>query len=90
MSLAAMDGVMRAVESDLRSTRGVRMVLTSVGGGFLGNVNQGSAYVRIAPHSERLFSLPRLFIDTLHGRPFEAFRNNYSQRDVMQGRHVNW
>jgi HAE1 family hydrophobic/amphiphilic exporter-1 len=60
-SMAAMDEVMRAVEHDLMSTRGVRLVLSNVGGGSIGALNQGGAYVRIAPHDERIFSLSRLF-----------------------------
>ncbi|MGH2618404.1 MAG: efflux RND transporter permease subunit, partial [Thermomicrobiales bacterium] len=83
-SLAAMDEIMRAVESDLRATPGVRLVLASGGGGFLGGVNQGSAYVRIAPHSERIFSLGRLWRGIWEGDPLAAFRGNYSQSDVMQ------
>jgi HAE1 family hydrophobic/amphiphilic exporter-1 len=82
-SLAAMDDVMRSVENDLRSTPGVRLVLANVGARFIGGVNEGQAYVRIAPHDERIFSLPRLWRDLLHGKPLEAFQGNYSQRDVM-------
>jgi HAE1 family hydrophobic/amphiphilic exporter-1 len=84
LSLAAMDSAMRAIEADLRSTPGVRTVLASVGGGFLGGVNEGRVYVRIAPHEERLFSFGRLWRSTLAGRPLDAFRGNYSQRDAMQ------
>ncbi|MEO8504765.1 MAG: efflux RND transporter permease subunit [Acidobacteriota bacterium] len=83
-SIAAMDDTMRAVEGEVRSTPGVRLVLSSVGGGFLGNVNTGSAYVRIAPHEERLFSFGRLLSETLRLHPWRAFMGNYSQRDVMQ------
>jgi HAE1 family hydrophobic/amphiphilic exporter-1 len=83
-SVAAMDEVMRRVEADLRATPGVRLVLTAAGGGFLGNVNQGGAYVRIAPHEERTFSLTRLWQAVLHGNPLQAFQGNYTQRDVMQ------
>jgi HAE1 family hydrophobic/amphiphilic exporter-1 len=83
-SMAAMDGVMRAVEADLKSTPGVRVVLATLGGGFIGGVNQGGAYVRIAPIEERTFSLARLWDGLIHGRPLEAFKANYSQRDVMQ------
>ncbi|HWP45986.1 MAG TPA: efflux RND transporter permease subunit [Candidatus Limnocylindrales bacterium] len=83
-SLAAMDKIMQAVESELRSTPGVRLVLASAGGGFLSRVNQGSVYVRIAPHEERTFSLTRLWHGILHGDPLQAFRGNYTQRDVMQ------
>jgi hydrophobic/amphiphilic exporter-1 (mainly G- bacteria), HAE1 family len=83
-SMDAMNGVMRAVEADLSSTPGVRVVLASVGGGFIGGVNQGGAYVRITPIEERTFSLTRLWDGITHGRPLEAFKANYSQRDVMQ------
>jgi HAE1 family hydrophobic/amphiphilic exporter-1 len=83
-SIAVMDESMRAIESELRSTPGVRLVLASVGGSFLGGVNQGGAYVRIAPHEERTFSLTRLWKGITQGRPLDAFRGNYSQRDVMQ------
>lgn len=82
-SVAAMDEVMRSIEKDLRDISGVRVVLSNVGGSFLGNVNTGGAYVRIAPHDERKFSIPRLIRGIYHHDPFEAFRNNYSQRDVM-------
>jgi len=83
-SLAAMDEAMRAVEAEVRSTRGVRLMLTTAGGGFLGGVNQGSIYVRIAPHSERTFSIGRLVRETLHLRPWRAFTGRYPQRVVMQ------
>ena len=83
-SLAAMDEFMRAVETEIRATRGVSVVLTSVGGGFLGGVNQGGAYVRIAPHEERIFSPGRLLKETFRLRPWRAFMGNYSQREVMQ------
>ena len=83
-SIAAMNEAMLAVEDELRRTPGVRLVLASGGGSFLGGVNQGNAYVRIAPHKERTFTLARLWEGIKHGRPLEAFRGNYSQRDVMQ------
>jgi hydrophobic/amphiphilic exporter-1 (mainly G- bacteria), HAE1 family len=83
-SFAAMEEVMRSVERDLITTPGVQIVLASAGGGFNGSVNQGGAYVRIIPIEERSFSIGRLLSGIIHGRPLEAFRNNYSQRDVMQ------
>jgi HAE1 family hydrophobic/amphiphilic exporter-1 len=82
-SLAAMDEVMRSVEGELRATPGIVLVQSSTGGSFLGQVNQGGAYVRIAPHAERVFSLPRLVRAALRGDPGAAWRGNYSQRDVM-------
>jgi len=83
-SLAAMDEVMRRVEAELQKTPGVRLVLASAGGGFLGSVNQVRAYVRIAPHAERTFSLARLWHGLLQGDPLQAWRANYTQREVMQ------
>jgi HAE1 family hydrophobic/amphiphilic exporter-1 len=82
-SVTAADQVMRAIEQDLMETPGVRLVLSDAGGGFLGGVNQGDVYVRIAPHEERTFSLSRLWRETLAGHPGRAFEGNYSQRDVM-------
>ena len=83
-SMVAMNEVMKTIEADLQATPGVRVVLASVGGGFIGGVNQGGAYVRIAPIEERSFSLARVWNGLIHGRPLEAFTTNYSQRDVMQ------
>ena len=40
-SLAAMDEAMQAIEREMRAVRGVRRVLATAGGGFLGGVNQG-------------------------------------------------
>ncbi len=82
-SLAAMDEAMRRIEQEIRQIPGVRLVLATVGGSFLGAVNQGQLYVRIAPHEERLFSIGRLFRETLKLQPWKAFEGNYSQRDVM-------
>jgi HAE1 family hydrophobic/amphiphilic exporter-1 len=74
---------MRAVEDEVRSVPGVRLVLATVGGGFIGGVNSGSLYVRIAPHEERKLSVGRFFEALLAGKPGRAFEGNYSQRDVM-------
>jgi HAE1 family hydrophobic/amphiphilic exporter-1 len=82
-SLAGIDEAMRAVESEIRQVKGVRMVMASAGGGFLGGINQGSAFVRIAPQEERKLSISRFFRGVFHLEPLEAFRGNYSQRDVM-------
>jgi len=82
-SLAGIDEAMRAVEAQLRQVRGIRTILATAGGGFLGGVNQGNVFVRIAPHEERKFSIGRLLSSTLRLRPWDAFRGNYTQRDVM-------
>ncbi len=79
----AMDQAVRAVEDEVRKVPGVVTVLASTGGGFLGGVSRGSLYVRIEPHEKRVFSLARLWRNTLDGEPLAAFTGNYSQRDVM-------
>jgi hydrophobic/amphiphilic exporter-1 (mainly G- bacteria), HAE1 family len=78
-----MDEVLRKVDADVRSVRGVKSVLVQAGAGFVGGVTSGDAFVRIAPHEERTFSLTRLFKETLSGHPLRAFSGNYSQKDVM-------
>ena len=82
-NLAVMNETIAAMEKDILSTPGVRLVLSSVGGSFLGGVNQGGAYVRIAPHEERTLSLGRLWTELRNGNPLKAFKGNYSQQDVM-------
>src|SRR4029453_18242299 len=59
-SVAAMDDISRALDRDIRSIPGVRLLLMSAGagGGLGGTTVQG--YVRIAPHEERVFSIGRL------------------------------
>jgi HAE1 family hydrophobic/amphiphilic exporter-1 len=83
-NLASMNETMQAVEKDLMATPGVRLVLTTAGGGFLGGVNQGDGYIRIAPHEERTFSIGRLWRELWKGTPLNAWRGNYTQQDVMQ------
>ncbi len=82
-SFAAIDEVMRRIEQDLLAMPEIRTVLATAGGGWMGNVNTGRVYVRIAPHEERYFSFKRLWKSTLDGEPLAAFRGNYTQRDVM-------
>jgi hydrophobic/amphiphilic exporter-1 (mainly G- bacteria), HAE1 family len=83
VSLAAVDEIMRAVETELRAIPLVRLMLCDAGGGFISGVGTGGCYVRIAPHDERIFSFTRLWRETLNGQPWVAFQNT-SQRDVMQ------
>ena len=82
-NIEAMDQTMRAIEKDLMETPGVRLIQSSSGGSFLGAVNQGGVYVRIAPHEERTFSFTKLWDSIKAGHPLAAFRGNYTQRDVM-------
>jgi HAE1 family hydrophobic/amphiphilic exporter-1 len=83
-SIAAMDEAMRAIAAEIRATPSVDTVLSTIGGGFLEAVNQGWAFVRIAPHDERTFSLWRLFAGLARGDPFAAWRGNASQGELMQ------
>jgi hydrophobic/amphiphilic exporter-1 (mainly G- bacteria), HAE1 family len=83
-NLAVMNETMAAIEKDLLDTHGVETVMSSAGGGFLGGVNQGDAFVRISPHEERTLSFTKLWRETKKGNPFNAFRGNYTQQDVMQ------
>ena len=84
LSITAMAEAMEAFEKEIRGMSAARVVLVSTGGDFLGRVNSGNVYVRIAPHTERTVSIGRFWDGVVHGRPFAAFRGNYSQRDVMQ------
>lgn len=83
-NLAVMNQAMQEIEKQIMTTPGVRLVLSNAGGSFLGGLNQGGAYVRIAPHEERTLSVGRIWTETLKGNPFKAFRGNYTQQDVMQ------
>jgi len=83
-NLASMNETMLAIEKDIMRTPGVRLVLATAGGGFLGGVGQGEMYVRIAPHEERTLSFTRVWNELLGGTPQRAFRGNYTQQDVMQ------
>jgi HAE1 family hydrophobic/amphiphilic exporter-1 len=83
-NLAVMNETMSAIEKDILDTPGVEMVMSSAGGGFLGGVNQGDAYIRIKPHEERTLSFSKLWHETKKGNPLNAFRGNYTQQDVMQ------
>ena len=84
VSVTAMDEVMQRVAKEIAGTYGVRLVLASAGGGFLGQVNQGTAYVRLAPHQERTITFKRVWQGLVSGDPLAGFRGKWSQRDVMQ------
>ncbi|HEY5995791.1 MAG TPA: efflux RND transporter permease subunit, partial [Candidatus Deferrimicrobiaceae bacterium] len=82
-SLASMDEILVKIAGEIRTVKGVRLVLATTGGGFLGGVNEGRAYVRMAPPEERTFSLSRLAKALAGGKPSAAFVGNVSQREAM-------
>jgi hydrophobe/amphiphile efflux-1 (HAE1) family protein len=84
MSLAAMDEAMQALAAEVRAVPGVRVVLIQAGGSFLNRVNQGYGYVRTAPHVERTVNLAKFWAGLKRGEPLAVFRDNYTQRDVIQ------
>jgi HAE1 family hydrophobic/amphiphilic exporter-1 len=83
-SAAAMDDAMRAIEAELRQVPAVRLLLTTIGGGPFATPNEAQVFVAIAPHSERIFSIPRFFKGLVSFDPLEAFRDNSSQAEIMQ------
>jgi len=83
-SLAGMDGIMKDIVAEIRTVPGVRMVLSTAGGGWIGGVSEARMYIRLAPHEERVFSISRLLASTASGDPLAAFRGNRSQLQVMQ------
>ncbi|MCC6578883.1 MAG: efflux RND transporter permease subunit, partial [Phycisphaeraceae bacterium] len=83
MSFTAMDQVMRAVEADLRQIPRVKLILAEAGGGWIGGVNSGNIHVAIDPHARRYWTFKRIGQGLLRGQPLAAFRDNYTQTDVM-------
>jgi HAE1 family hydrophobic/amphiphilic exporter-1 len=83
-SLTAMDEIMRTADRELRSLPGVRLVLATAGGSFIGGVNEGRIYVQLLPHAERVFSPGLLLRKTLAGRPLDAFTQLAPQKKIMQ------
>jgi HAE1 family hydrophobic/amphiphilic exporter-1 len=83
-SVAAMDDAMRSIERELRQVRGIRTVLTTIAGGPFSTVNEAQVFVAIEPHDARVLSITRLIKGIATLDPLSAFRDNYSQADVMQ------
>lgn len=83
-SVASMDEAATLVENELRATPGVRSVLTTIGGGFLGSVNSARFFVKMAPHEERLFTWGRLLKSIGKLDPSAGFVPSLRQGDVMR------
>ncbi|HAV62223.1 MAG TPA: AcrB/AcrD/AcrF family protein [Verrucomicrobiales bacterium] len=79
-SFEAMNGVMLEIERELQAMPRLPLLFVSAGSSRFGGAGNGSVYVRLAPHGERVFSLTRL----LSLRPWQAFEGNYSQTDVIR------
>lgn len=82
-SLAAMDEAMRAVEAEVMATPGVRRVLATAGGGWLGSTNSGRMFVAIDPHDERRPGLLTRARALATGDFARAFGPGRTQREVM-------
>lgn len=83
-SMESMDTAMSIIEADLRKIPGIRLVLATSGGGFMGSVNSGRAFIQLEPFEQRRFSLGRLLRETLRLQPQKAFVGNFTQREIMQ------
>jgi HAE1 family hydrophobic/amphiphilic exporter-1 len=76
----AIDNVAVEVERALEGVPGIDFVLTTVGSSMIGGLNTANFYVRLTPHEQRTFGWGRL----VQWPPWQAFQDNYSQRDVQQ------
>lgn len=83
-SLQSMEAVLDRVYGEISGMPGIKHMVSLVGTGYLAQVNSARVYIRLDDVENRVFSLSRLWKMTLEGRPMEAFRGVYSQRDVMQ------
>jgi HAE1 family hydrophobic/amphiphilic exporter-1 len=79
-SLRAIDGVAQRIEEELKSVSGIRLVLATVGGGFLGGVNSANFFIQLVPHEERTFGWKRM----LQWPPWRAFQGNFTQQEIQQ------
>ncbi|MBI2686220.1 MAG: efflux RND transporter permease subunit [Acidobacteria bacterium] len=83
-SLSSMEAVLDRISNELHGMPGIKHMVSLVGTGYLQAVNNARVYIRLEDVENRVFSLSRLWKKTLEGRPMDAFRDVYSQRDVMQ------
>src|SRR5205807_2606790 len=83
-SLASMSEVLERVEHEIQDHPGVELVMATVGTRGFASVNRADMYVRLQDISTRAFSLERLWRGIRNGDAKEAFRGNFSQRDVMK------
>ena len=81
---ASMNDAMQVLEREVAAVPGVKAVLSTTGGGFLGSVNSGRMFVRLVPFDERRFTFGRLLRATVRLQPGQAFSSQRTQRVVMQ------
>jgi len=79
-SLTQMDEVALMAERELLAMPQIRLVQGGIGSSRIGGANTARFYVRLAPHSERVFMWSRL----LSARPLDAFKGDYTQLEVLQ------
>ena len=84
-SLASSNYALQDVEKDRDSAFERADGVASVGGSFLGAVNQGEFYGRRPRTQECVLAGAASTSSLVRTDPLTAFRNNYSQDDVMTG-----
>ncbi|MEX0587012.1 MAG: efflux RND transporter permease subunit, partial [Pirellulales bacterium] len=84
-SLTSTDVVVHKIEDIIRSEPGIKILLSTIGSRGISGVSRGEIYVQLIDAERRTFSFGRLWRGLLAGDPGEAFRGNFSQRDVMTG-----
>ncbi len=83
-TLRTMESTLDVVESELRQVEGITTILSTIGSSGMSRLNSASIYVRLTEMDKRVFSLGRLWRETLAGRPRAALEGNFSQREKMQ------
>jgi hydrophobic/amphiphilic exporter-1 (mainly G- bacteria), HAE1 family len=82
-SLAAMRETIDRMEAEIGEIDGIVTVLTSLGTGGFGDVNQANFFIRLIDSDERTFSLGRWFRGAIRGDFNAAFEGNFSQQEKM-------
>ncbi|HSG71352.1 MAG TPA: efflux RND transporter permease subunit, partial [Planctomycetaceae bacterium] len=82
-SLAAMRDTIDRMEQEIGEIDGIVTVLTSLGTGGFGDVNQANFFIRLIDTEERTFSLGRWFRGAIRGDFGAAFEGNFTQREKM-------
>ncbi len=83
-TLSSINEALVRIEKEMFSLPGVDHVLSTVGSGYLQQVNSAQMFIRIRDIEERALSPTKLVQAMLAGRPGDAFQGIYAQRDVMQ------